>query len=152
MIQGTGICKKFSAVYASSFVYDHHDIATWPALAINYTTKTQYLFRINKGCLDVSDNKEINNYVPDANRKVPFTNMIYIGDGDTDIPCFRLVKDRGGYSIAVYKRKTKGARVKLDNLIKDGRVNFVTPADYKNNSQLDRIVKSIIDKIKPITI
>lgn len=148
MIQGTPIAKKFSAIYASSFFYDHHGIATWPALAINYTTKTQYLFRINKGCLDVSDNKEINHYVPESDRNIPFSNIIYIGDGETDIPCFRVVKDRGGHSIAVYKPNTKGARNKLNNLIKDGRINFLAPADYKNNSPLDRIIKSIIDKIQ----
>lgn len=148
MIQGTAVGKKFSKIYASSYFYDHHGIARWPALAINYTTKTQYLFRINKGCLDVSDTKEINNYVPDSERKVPFTNMIYIGDGETDIPCFRLVKDRGGYSIAVYKPNTKGAKAKLNNLAKDGRINFMAPADYKINSLLDRIIKSIIDKVQ----
>lgn len=112
MIKGTPIAKKFKNIYASSFYYDHHGVAVWPALAINYTTKTQYLFRINKGCLDVSDNKEINKYTPENNRPVPFRNMVYIGDGDTDIPCFRLVKDRGGHSIAVYKPNTKGAKVK----------------------------------------
>ena len=148
MIRGTSIVKKFSAIYASSFFYDHHGVAVWPALAINYTTKTQYLFRINKGCLDVSDTKEINKYVPEDKRRVPFTNMIYIGDGETDIPSFRLVKDRGGYAIAVYKPKTKGAKDKLKNLISDGRVNFIAQADYKNNSPIDRIVKSLIDKIQ----
>ncbi|HRY32274.1 MAG TPA: HAD family hydrolase [Bacteroidales bacterium] len=148
MIQGTPIGKKFSAIYASSFFYDHHGIAKWPALAINYTTKTQYLFRINKGCLDVSDNTEINRYVPDSERKVPFSNMIYIGDGETDIPCFRLVNDRGGYSVAVYKPKKKGARNKLCKLAEGGRIDFLAPADYCNNSKLDKIIKSIIDKVQ----
>jgi hypothetical protein len=148
MIQGSPIGKKFSAIYASSFFYDHHGIAKWPALAINYTTKTQYLFRINKDCLDVSDNTGINRYVPDSERKVPFSNIIYIGDGETDIPCFRLVKDRGGYTIAVYKPNTKGARNKLCTLMEDGRINFLASADYRNNSQLDKIIKSIIDKVQ----
>lgn len=147
MIKGTPIAKKFKNIYASSFYYDHHGVAVWPALAINYTTKTQYLFRINKGCLDVSDNKEINKYTPENNRPVPFRNMVYIGDGDTDIPCFRLVKDRGGHSIAVYKPNTKGAKVKSNKLIEEGRVNFTAPADYRNNSIIDRIVKALIDKI-----
>jgi len=147
MIQGTRIAKKFKAIYASSFCYDHHGIAKWPALALNYTTKTQYLFRINKGCLDINDNKNINKYVPERERPVPFTNMVYIGDGDTDIPCFRLLKDRGGHTIAVYKPLTKKGKEKTKALVKDGRVNFVTPADYRNNSQIDKVIKALIDKV-----
>ena len=147
MIKGTQLAKKFKAIYASSFCYDHHGVAVWPALAINYTTKTQYLFRINKGCLDISDNKQINKYVPEHQRPIPFSNMIYIGDGDTDIPCFRLVKDTGGHSIAVYKPNTKGARERSLGLISEGRVNFVAPADYRNESLIDRIVKGVIDKV-----
>jgi hypothetical protein len=148
MIQGTKISKKFASIYASSFIYNHNGIAIWPALAINFTTKTQYLFRINKGCHDVSDTKVINKYLPDSEREVPFSNIIYIGDGETDIPCFRLVKDRGGYSIAVYKPNAKGAKNNLNNLVKEGRINFMAPADYRNNSQIDRIIKSIIDKVQ----
>ncbi|MBI9039507.1 MAG: haloacid dehalogenase-like hydrolase [Bacteroidales bacterium] len=148
MIEGTKIAKKFKSIYASSFFYDHNGVAVWPALAINYTTKTQYIFRINKGCLDVSDDKIINKYIPETKRAIPFSNMVYIGDGDTDIPCFRLVKDRGGYSIAVFKPNTRGARKKTEKLISDGRVNFIAPADYKNGSNIDKIVKNILDKIQ----
>jgi len=148
MIKGTRIAKEFKAIFASSFFYDHHGIARWPALALNYTTKTQYLFRINKGCLDVSDNKLINKYVPEESRKIPFKNMIYIGDGETDIPCFRLVKDRGGYSIAVYKPRGRGAKEKIKNLISDGRVNYIAPADYRESHQIDRIVKAILDNVQ----
>jgi hypothetical protein len=148
MIQGTKISNKFKAIYASSFIYDHHGIAKWPGLAINYTTKTQFLFRINKGCLDVSDSKIINKYIPDEDRPIPFKNMIYIGDGDTDIPCFRLIKDRGGNSIAVYKPNTAGAKSKSKKFMDEGRVNFTASADYRNNKLLDRIVKGVIDKIQ----
>ena len=147
MVEGSKISKEFIAIFASSFCYDHHGIAVWPALALNYTTKTQYLFRINKGCLDIHDNKEINRYVPDEERPVPFQNMVYIGDGETDIPCFRLVKDRGGFSVAVYKPRTKGAKSKTEKLAKDGRVNFIAPADYRNGRKIDRAVKAIIDKV-----
>ena len=148
MIEGTKLSKKFKVIYASSFFYDHNGVAVWPALAVNYTTKTQYLFRINKGCLDISDNKSINKYIQEENRYVPFSNMVYIGDGDTDIPCFRLVKDRGGHSIAVYKPNTKGAKKKTEGLINDGRVNFIISADYRNGSTIDKIVKGLIDKIQ----
>jgi len=148
MIEGTKLAKKFKAIYASSFFYDPNGVAVWPALALNYTTKTQYLFRINKGCLDVSDNSSINKYIPEENRIIPFSHMIYIGDGDTDIPCFRLVKDRGGHSIAVYKPNTSGAKNKIEDLIDNGRVNFIATADYRNSSKTDKIVKGIIDKIQ----
>jgi hypothetical protein len=147
MIDGTSIAKKFKKVYASSFFYDHHGIAVWPSLAINYTTKTQYIFRINKGCLDVSENKKINEYTPEEERSIPFKHMVYIGDGDTDIPCFRLVRDRGCHSIAVYKPNTKGAKLKSEHLITNGRVDFVLPADYRVKMGLDRTIKAIIDKV-----
>jgi len=148
MIEGTKLARKFKAIFASSFFYDHNGVAVWPAFAINYTTKTQFLFRINKGCLDISDDNSINEYIPEKDRAIPFSNMIYIGDGDTDIPCFRLVKDRGGHSIAVYKPNTRGAKDKTEKLLQEGRVNFVTSADYRNGCIIDRIVKGIIDKIQ----
>lgn len=146
MIEGTPIAKKFAAIYASSFVYDHNGVAQWPALAINYTTKTQYLFRINKGVKEVHDNNRINDYIPKHDRPVPFENMVFIGDGDTDIPCFRLVKEQGGHAIAVYKPKTRGAKGKAEKLIRDGRVNFMAAANYEDNNEVARIVKGIIDK------
>jgi phosphoserine phosphatase len=147
MVMGSPIAKYFSKIYASSFVYDHHGIAVWPALALNYTTKTQYLFRINKGSLDVWDDSTINRYVAHADRPVPFENMIYVGDGLTDIPCFRLVKDQGGHSIAVYQSNRRNAKEQAKTIMKDGRVNFAAPAIYTDGSMLDRIVKGIIDKV-----
>lgn len=146
MVEGSKIAKKFKKIYASSFLYDHHGIAKWPALALNYTTKTQYLFRINKGTLHVYDHGEINNFVPHADRPVPFTNMMFIGDGETDIPCFRLVKEQGGHSVAVYEPSKRGAKTKSDKLLMEGRVNLATAADYREGSKLDLAVKAIIDK------
>jgi hypothetical protein len=147
MIEGTPIAKKFSAIYASSFLYDHNGVAQWPALAINYTTKTQFLFRINKGVLKVFDNDKINQFTPAEDRPVPFNNMVFIGDGDTDIPCFRTVKSQGGHSIAVYKPSTPGAKSKAAKLIRDGRVNFIAPANYSENGEINNIVKRIIEKV-----
>jgi hypothetical protein len=147
MVMGSPIAKFFKQVYASSFVYDHHGIAVWPSLALNYTTKTQYLFRINKGSLDVWDDTVINRYVAHDDRPVPFENMIYVGDGVTDIPCFRLVKDQGGHSVAVYQANKKDAKEQAKKIMKDGRVNFAAPANYSEGSLLDRIVKGIIDKV-----
>jgi hypothetical protein len=145
MILGSKIGNVFKAVFASSFWYDHNGVAKWPALALNYTTKTQYLFRINKGSLDVHDHTVINRYVPKDERAVPFDHMVFLGDGETDIPCFRLVKDQGGHSIAVYDPGKSGARATAERLAEEGRIGYLAPADYRELSTLDRIVKGIID-------
>ena len=127
-------------------------VATWPALAVNYTTKTQYLFRINKGAFDLSDNSKVNQFVEKRDRPVPFENMVFIGDGSTDIPCFRLVKEQGGLSVAVFKPNTKGARNEANNYFKEGRVHCIAPANYTNGSKLDRIVKANISAIAARTL
>lgn len=147
MIEGTRIYKHFRKVYASGFMYDHNGVASWPALAVNYTTKTQYLFRINKGSLDVHDNTVINKYVEQDERPVPFQNMLFIGDGETDIPSMRLVKDQGGHSIAVYPGNKRGARGKGEKLVKEGRANLTTTADYTEGSAMDKAVKGMIDLV-----
>lgn len=145
MIEGTTIAGYFKRIYASSFIYEQHGIARWPGLAINYTNKTQFLFRINKGVLDVWDNKKVNAYIPMEDRPVPFSRMIYVGDGSTDIPCMKLVKDQGGYSIAVYRPHSRKDTAKV--LIKENRVNFTCPADYTDGSNLDKQVKAVIQKM-----
>lgn len=118
MIEGTSIKKYIREVFASSFSYDQHDVAKWPAVAVNFTTKTQFLFRINKGKFNVWDEQGINKYVADADRPIPFARMIYLGDGSTDIPCMKLVKEQGGNSIAVYKPgSTVGRTVQLQHLL-----------------------------------
>ena len=147
MVEGTPIAKKFAAIYASAFIYDHNGVAKWPAMAVNYTTKTQFLFRINKGVLNVYDNSKINEFIPKEDRPVPFEHIVFIGDGETDIPCFRLVKEQRGHAIAVYKPSTRGAKGKAEKLIAEGRVNFIAPANYSENSEMDRFVKGIIDKV-----
>jgi phosphoserine phosphatase len=147
MVEGTPIAKEFAAIYASAFIYDHNGVAKWPALAVNYTTKTQFLFRINKGVLNVYDNSRINEFIPKEERSVPFEHMVFIGDGETDIPCFRLVKEQRGHAIAVYKPNTRGAKGKAEKLVAEGRVNFIAPANYSENSEMDRFVKGIIDKV-----
>lgn len=147
MIRGTPIAKKCKAIFASGYWYDQHGVAQRPALALNYTTKTQYLFRINKGSLRVFDHSLINKFVEKGKRPVPFEHIIYIGDGETDIPCFRLVKDQGGHSIAVFRPRARGGRKKCAQLITDGRVNFIAPANFQPSGKLDRMVKSIIEKV-----
>lgn len=148
MISGTKIGHEFAKIFASGFWYDHEGIARYPALAVNYTTKTQYLFRINKGAMDLWDKEAVNRFVEHGDRPVPFSNMLFLGDGDTDIPCFRLVKDQGGHSIAVYKPGAKIAGKAIADKLKDqGRVNFSVPANYSDGSDLDKVVKSIIRRI-----
>jgi haloacid dehalogenase-like hydrolase len=147
MVEGTAVAKHFAAIFASAFKYDHNDVAHWPALALNYTTKTQYLFRINKGNLNVWDNSRINEFVEKSKRSVPFERMIFIGDGQTDVPCMRLVKDQGGHSIAVYCKRKRFALKRAQDLLTQGRVNFVAPADYTDGSPLDQIVKAIVSKV-----
>ena len=146
IIEGTKIAKNFTKVYASSFMYNANGGAVWPAVVLNYTSKTQYLFRINKGCEDITDNTKINDYVNPEDRPIPFANMIYIGDGSTDIPCMTIVKRAGGHSIAVYKA-SKNSKSKAEHLITDDRVNIVLPADYSKGKQIDTYVKKVIDKI-----
>jgi phosphoserine phosphatase len=144
---GTAIASKFSQVYASKFMFDENGVAAWPALAVNYTTKTQYLFRINKGAHDLSDNAKVNQFVEKKDRPIPFENMVFIGDGSTDIPCFRLVKEQGGLSVAVFKPHTKGAKGKADKYIADDRVHCAAPANYSEGGDLDRIIKAAIDVV-----
>ncbi len=147
IIEGTEIAHEFRKIYACSFLYDIDGIAYWPAVAVNYTNKTQFIFKINKGVESVYDSKRVNTYIEEDKRPVPFKRMIYVGDGTTDIPCMRLVKNFGGHSIAVYNPEQKGARKEMGSLIRDNRVNFVCPADYSNGSEIDTVVKAIIDKI-----
>jgi phosphoserine phosphatase len=146
MIQGTPIAREFERIYASSFMFDQNGVAYWPALALNFTTKTQFLFRINKGVLDSWDNSKINDFVPMEKRPVPFSRIIYIGDGSTDIPCMKLVKQQGGYSIAVYPSGSR-KKVSAEKLLLEDRVNFVAPANYKRGGSLDRQVKATINRM-----
>lgn len=145
MIQASKIGKEFEYIWASGFMYDDAGKAVWPALAINYTTKTQYLFRINKGVLNSFENERINSFTPDHKRAVPFTNMIYLGDGDTDVPSMKMMMHQGGKSIAVYdpalkdKKEPECKRLQLQS-----RVNYYAEADYNEGSQLDGIIKDIL--------
>ena len=147
IIEGTSIAKEFKRIYACSFLYNVDGIAYWPAVAVNYTNKTQFIFKINKGVESVYDTRQVNQYMEENSRPVPFKRMIYVGDGTTDIPCMRLVKNYGGHSIAVYNPEDKGKRKEMIALIRDNRVNFVCSADYSEGSEIDVVVKSVMDKI-----
>ena len=144
IIEGSSIYKNFKKTYACEFLYDINGVAVWPKNVVNFTTKTQFLFRINKGELDISDDKKLNTYIPMEERRIPFRNMIYIGDGLTDVPCMKLVKQSGGQSIAVFRRRNKTIAAKL---MAEDRVNFITEANYSEGRELDTIVKTVIDKM-----
>ena len=146
MIEGTSVAKAgaFEKIYASSFMFDDKDVPIWPAQVINYTNKTQFLFRIEKGVLDVNDSG-VNDYFSPEELRVPFRNMVYIGDSDTDIPCMKLVNINGGHSIGVYNNDTLD-KTKVYKMIHDKRIKYYAPADYTENSKLDSLVKAIIDR------
>ena len=146
MIEGTTIASHFENIYACTYLYDKHGEACWPAVVVDYTKKTQFLFKINKGIREVSDKVRINEYMPFDERPVPFERMIYFGDGETDVPCMRTVKSNGGYSIAVYGNERK--REQAQQLLAEGRVNFACEADYSADGQIMEIVKRILDKVK----
>ena len=144
IIQGTSIAKEFKKIYACEFHYNASGNADWPQQAINYTTKTQFLFRISKGVLDTLDDDTLNSKMHDEQRRVPYRNMIYFGDGLTDVPCMKLVKQYGGESIAIYQ---PNKFYKIQKLIDEGRVNYVCPSDYREGSELEEIVKLIVQRM-----
>lgn len=144
MIEGTEVADKFKMIYASSFFYDEKDVAIWPAQAVNFTNKTQFLFRIEKGVLDINDQNVNAYYKPDEYR-VPFRNMVYIGDSDTDIPCMKLVNTYGGHSIGVYNPDTDD-KSKVFRMLTENRIKYFVPADYTDGSQLEDLVHKIIDR------
>ena len=146
MIEGTSIAKNgaFKKIYATSFYCDDKGVAVWPAQVVNYTNKTQFLFRITKGVLDVNDD-EVNDFFLESELRVPFRNMIYLGDSDTDIPCMKLVNSHGGYSIGVFDPE-KNDRRKVHKMIRENRIGYFAPADYSEGKELDNLIKLMIDK------
>ena len=146
IIEGTSIAGEFKAIYAASFCYNDRGVPFWPAMAVNYTSKTQFLFRINKGIL-ADDDGDLNEYMPDNERRIPFRNMIYIGDGMTDIPCMKLTKDNGGHSIAVFSDDRRNA----DEMLVHRRVDYSVKADYSENSEMEKTVFEIIDEVAAVS-
>lgn len=146
MIEGTSIARRgvFECIYACSFYFNERGVAVWPAQAVNYTNKTQFLFRIEKGMLDPND-PGVNDYIPPEQMRVPFRNMVYIGDSDTDIPCMKLVTAYGGHAIGVYNPATEDKQ-KVRRMMRDGRIRYFAPADYTEGAPIEGLVRAIIDK------
>lgn len=150
MIEGCALFPRFRQVFASRFLYDARGEACWPAVAINYTTKTQFLFRINKGIESVWDTEAVNTWMPEHKRPLPFERMIFLGDGDTDIPSMKMVASQGGCALAVldpYRWNDPLGVGKIHKLIAEDRVSYVAPADYLPGGQLDVIVKGALGRI-----
>ena len=144
IIQGTPIAKYFKRIYACRYMYDENGEAIWPARAINYTLKTQYIYRISKGILDVLDDYNLNRLQDESLRRIAYRNMIYLGDGLTDIPCMKMIKEKGGKSIAVY---AAGRSETVKPLVDDDRINYVCAADYSKDSTLEKIVQLMIENM-----
>lgn len=144
IIEGSGIAQEFREIYACEFYYNENGDACWPKLDVNFTNKTQFVYRINKGSLDVSRDKELNDSMPDDSKRVPFTNMIYMGDGLSDVPCMKMMRAYGGQAIAVYQASNRQG---VEKLLADGRVDFIFPADYREGMELDRTVRDILRKM-----
>ncbi|MFV0552118.1 MAG: HAD family hydrolase [Anaerorhabdus sp.] len=148
VIEGTPIAKKFKKIYACKFYYDENGVATWPSLVVNYTTKTQYIFRINKQILDENEDRALNQYTEEKDRPIPFRRMIYVGDGLTDVPCMKLVKENGGKSIVVYNKKKKNAKDLAKSLIQQKRANYMSPSDYSSQKEMEKLVSKILENIQ----
>ena len=144
IIEGSAIAGAFKEIYASEFYYDGEERPVWPKLAVNFTAKTQFVYRINKGVLDVADDRTLNDSMPDDSKRVPFTNMIYIGDGLSDVPCMKMMRAYGGQAIAVYQAANRRG---VEQLLRQGRVDYIYPADYREGTGLEITVKNIIRKM-----
>ena len=149
IIEGTKIGNEFKEIYASEFFYNEDGNAMWPKIAVNYTNKTQFLNRINKGVLDISDDNGLNKKMLDHDRRISHANMIYIGDGLTDIPCMKLIREKGGRAIALYP---SGQRDKVIQLVQDNRINTVCVSDYSKDSTLEKLVKLMVENMALINV
>ena len=148
IIEGSPIAQEFTHVFAGTFIYDANGEAEWPGIAVDYTAKTQFLFKISKGIFSARDNKQVNESMAEDKKRIPFTHMIYFGDGDTDVPCMKIVGMFGGHSIAVYDPQNERKQATAAKLKRQGRVAFAVPAVYTAQSPAFRVVTAIIDKIK----
>ena len=144
IIEGSGVSHEFKEIYACEFFYNEEGLASWPKLDVNFTNKTQFVYRINKGILDVAKDKELNASMPDDSKRIPFTNMIYIGDGLSDVPCMKMMRAYGGQAVAVYQDSNRAG---VEDLLAKGRVDFIFPADYRSGTLFDETMKNIVRKM-----
>lgn len=148
IIEGTPIAHEFKHIFACTYLYNEEGEAEWPGIAVDYTAKTQFLFKINKGIFSSRDSKRVNESTADDKKRIPFPQMIYFGDGETDVPSMKIVSMFGGNCVAVYNPEKPERRAGAEKLKKQGRVTFTAPARYTADSKAFKIVCSIIDKIR----
>ncbi len=145
ILEGTSLRRHFSRIYASEYHYDHHGVATFPKVLITDTTKTQYLFRINKGREEQTES--INEHMPEYERPIPFGNILYIGDGDTDVPSMAVTRQNGGNAVAVYKPDSERSLHTCCELLRARRADLIAPADYRHNGILEKRVKLLLTSL-----
>ncbi|MCQ2802311.1 MAG: haloacid dehalogenase-like hydrolase [Bacilli bacterium] len=143
ILEGCSIYKYFTKVYGCEFLYEN-DVPVWPKLAINYTQKTQFFFRIAKGVTEVSNDEGVNAKTDKQKLRIPYQNIVYLGDGMTDVACMTLVNKNNGHSIGVYTDKNEASVKQIKD---DKRVTYIAKADYTEGSKMDRIMKYIIDEV-----
>ena len=148
IIEGSPIAGEFKHIFACTYLYNDKGEAEWPGIAVDYTAKTQYIFKINKGIFSAHDNTKVNESIDEDKKRIPYQQMIYFGDGETDIPCMKIVTMFGGHSLAVFDPDNPVKKPFADKLKRQGRVSFVTPAVYTKDSRTYKVVCAIIDKIK----
>ena len=148
IIEGSPLAKEFKHIFACSYIYNDEGEAVWPGIAVDYTAKTQFIFKINKGIFSAHDNKMVNASIAEDKKRIPYPRMIYFGDGETDIPCMKIVSMFGGHSIAVYNPDKPKKKAFAEKLKRQGRASFIAPADYRKESRTFKVVCAIIDKIK----
>ena len=148
IIEGSPLAKEFKHIFACSYIYNDEGEAVWPGIAVDYTAKTQFIFKINKGIFSAHDNKMVNASIAEDKKRIPYRRMIYFGDGETDIPCMKIVSMFGGHTIAVYNPDKPKKKAFAEKLKRQGRASFIAPADYRKESRTFKVVCAIIDKIK----
>ena len=146
IIKGTSIAKEFKKIYACTYAYDEDGKVLWPSRVVNYTMKTQYLFRINKGVFKETNDEDLNSSTLESQKYIPLTNMVYFGDGSTDVPSMKVVQQNGGTTIAVFGDDAK--KNKAEKLFEDKRATFFVKADYSKGSKIEKIVQGLIDSLE----
>ncbi|MCQ2120123.1 MAG: haloacid dehalogenase-like hydrolase, partial [Bacteroidales bacterium] len=135
IIEGSPIAKEFKHIFACSFIYNEEGEAQWPGIAVDYTAKTQFIFKISKGIFSANDSKRVNGSTAEDKKRIPYQHMIYFGDGETDIPSMKIVTMFGGHSIATYNPASKKKKAFAQKLEKQGRASFIAPANYREDGR-----------------